>query len=202
MVCGRAAQASSGSSAVSRQWGQGVAGLNLRRGFTSSQPMRAAEEAAEADEEAVPLPPADGVDIVDPKVVKLVDEVCQLSLLETSQFCDLLKEKLNITEPVGMPMGGVPMMAAPGAGGDAGGAEEPAEEKLNFDVKLTGFDAKAKIKIIKEVRSLTDLGLKEAKETVEAAADGGKVLVEGLNKEDAEAMKAKLEELGGTVELV
>ena len=95
------------------------------------------------------------------------------------------------------------MMAAPGAGGaDAGGAEEPAEEKLNFDVKLTGFDAKAKIKIIKEVRSMTDLGLKEAKETVEAAADGGKVLVEGLNKEDAEAMKAKLEELGGTVELV
>ena len=94
MVCGRAA-ASSGSSAVSRQWGQqGVAGLNLRRGFTSSLPTRAEAEAAA--EEEIPLPPADGVDEVDPKVAKLVDEVCELSLLETSQFCDLLKAKLNM----------------------------------------------------------------------------------------------------------
>ena len=84
-----------------------------------------------------------------------------------------------------MPMGGMPMMAAPGAGGagEGDGGAEPVEEKLNFDVKLTGFDAKAKIKIIKEVRSLTDLGLKEAKELVESAP---KPVKEAAAKDEAE----------------
>ena len=65
----------------------------MSRSFTSSNPVREAEEATE---EEIPLPPADGVDVVDPKVAKLVDEICSLTLVETSQFCDLLKEKLNM----------------------------------------------------------------------------------------------------------
>lgn len=79
------------------------------------------------------------------------------------------------------------------------GAAPAVEEKTKFDLKLTGFDEKAKIKIIKEVRSITGLGLKEAKELVESAP---KVVQKDMKKEDAEALKAKLEELGGQIELV
>ena len=86
-------------------------------------------------------------------------------------------------------------MAAPAAGGAAAPA---AEEKTEFDVVLTGFDAAAKIKVIKIVREITGLGLAEAKAAVEGAP---KALKEGVSKEDAEALKAKLEEAGAKVEL-
>ena len=78
-------------------------------------------------------------------------------------------------------------------------AAAPVEEKTHFDVKLLGFDDKAKIKVIKEVRSVAGLGLKEAKELVESAP---KVVMKGIKKEDAEALKAKLEEIGAQVEVV
>ena len=85
-------------------------------------------------------------------------------------------------------------MAAPAAGA----AAPAAEEKTEFDVVLTGFDAAAKIKVIKVVREITGLGLAEAKAAVEGAP---KALKEGASKEDAEALKAKLEEAGAKVEL-
>ena len=72
------------------------------------------------------------------------------------------------------------------------------EEKTEFDLKLTGFDAKAKIKVIKEIRTITGLGLKDAKQMVESAP---KVVKTSIKKEEAEELKAKLESLGATVEL-
>jgi large subunit ribosomal protein L7/L12 len=87
--------------------------------------------------------------------------------------------------------------AAPAAGG-AAPAAAPAEEQTEFAVKLEGFDAAQKIKVIKEVRAATELGLKEAKDLVEGAPA---VLKKGLKKEDAEAIKEKIEKVGGKVVL-
>ncbi|MEM6904438.1 MAG: 50S ribosomal protein L7/L12, partial [Pseudomonadota bacterium] len=91
--------------------------------------------------------------------------------------------------------GGAVMMAGPAAGGDAGGAA--AEEQTEFDVILVEAGAK-KINVIKEVRAITALGLKEAKELVEA---GGKAVKEQVSKDEAEEIKKKLEEAGAKVEL-
>ncbi len=102
-----------------------------------------------------------------PRVQQLVEEILQLNLLEVSDLTDILKTRLGIEGPImgGIPMGyGAPPPAAGGAAGPA--AEEPKEEKTEFDVKLAGFDAASKIKIIKEIRVITELGLKEAKELV------------------------------------
>lgn len=85
-----------------------------------------------------------------------------------------------------------------GGGGAAPAAEEPKEEKTQFDVKLASFDAKSKIKVIKEVRAITGLGLKEAKELVEGAPS---VLKKDVKKEEAEALIAQLKEVGAVVEL-
>ena len=96
---------------------------------------------------------------------------------------------------MGAPVGAV----APGAGAPAAAAAPAAEEeKTEFTVKLEGFDAAQKIKVIKEVRAVTELGLKEAKELVEGAPA---VLKKGLKKEDAEAVKEKIEKVGGKVVL-
>ena len=103
-----------------------------------------------------------------PKIVGIVDEIASLNLLEVADLVELLKDKLNISDaqlaPAAMAM---PVGAAPGGGGGAAAEEEaPAAEKTEFDVKLTGFDAKGKIKVIKEVRAITNLGLKEVRHLV------------------------------------
>ncbi|KAL4517547.1 hypothetical protein Ndes2526B_g00753 [Nannochloris sp. 'desiccata'] len=99
----------------------------------------------------------------------------------------------------GFPAGGMPMAAAPAAGAPAAAeAAAPAEEKTDFNIKLDGFDAASKIKVIKEVRAITDLGLKEAKELVEGAPA---VLRKGVKKEEAEQIKAKLEAAGAKIVL-
>ncbi|MEO1562592.1 MAG: 50S ribosomal protein L7/L12 [Pseudomonadota bacterium] len=123
-------------------------------------------------------------------IKKLAEEIVGLTLLEAQQLKDHLKEEYGI-EPAA---GGAVMMAGP-AGGDAGG--EAAEEKDEFDVILKSAGDK-KINVIKEVRGITGLGLKEAKELVEA---GGKAVKEGVSKAEAEEMKKKLEEAGAEVEL-
>ena len=89
-------------------------------------------------------------------------------------------------------------VAAAGAGGEAAAEDAPAEKTL-FDVKLSGFDAKAKIKVIKEVRAIAGLGLKEAKELVESAP---KVITKDLSQEKADELKAQLEAVGATIEIV
>ena len=121
-------------------------------------------------------------------IKKLAEEIVGLTLLEAAELKNVLKEEYGI-EPAA---GGAVMMAGP-AGGDAG---EAAEEKTEFDVVLKEAGAQ-KINVIKEVRGITGLGLKEAKDLVEA---GGKVK-EGAPKDEAEEIKAKLEAAGATVEL-
>ena len=120
---------------------------------------------------------------------KLAEEIVGLTLLEAQELKTILKDEYGI-EPAA---GGAVMMAG-GAGGDAGGA---AEEKTEFAVVLKNAGAQ-KINVIKEVRAITGLGLKEAKDLVEA---GGKAVKEGAPKAEAEEIKAKLEAAGAEVEL-
>jgi large subunit ribosomal protein L7/L12 len=112
----------------------------------------------------------------------------------------ILKKRLGLDAMpmMGMPMGGAAMGGAPAAGGAAAAPEEAAAEKTEFDVKLASFDSASKIKVIKEVRAITELGLKEAKDLVEGAPA---VLKKGLKKEEAEAIKEKLAKVGGVVTL-
>ena len=121
-------------------------------------------------------------------------------MLEVSQLTELLKDRLGITAlpppMMGMPMAGMPAAGdAPAAGASA---SESAQEKTEFAVKLTGFDAASKIKVIKEVRAVPDLGLKEAKEMVEK---GEFVVKDGLGREEAEGLVKKLEAVGGVAKL-
>ncbi|AFO88919.1 50S ribosomal protein L7/L12 [Phaeobacter inhibens] len=118
---------------------------------------------------------------------KLAEDIVGLTLLEAQELKTILKDEYGI-EPAA---GGAVVMAA---GGDAGGAAE--EEKTEFDVVLKNAGA-SKINVIKEVRGITGLGLKEAKELVEA---GGKIK-EGVDKAEAEDIKGKLEAAGAEVEL-
>ena len=125
----------------------------------------------------------------DAKITKLGDEIVGLTLKEAVDLADYLKETYGI-EPAA---GGAVMMAGP-AGGDGGGGEE---EKSDFDVVLKSPGDK-KIGVIKVVREITGLGLKEAKELVETA---DAKIKEGLGKDEAEELKTKLEEAGATIEL-
>ncbi len=118
----------------------------------------------------------------------LAESIVGLTLLEAQELKTILKDEYGI-EPAA---GGAVVMAGPA---DAGGAA--AEEKTEFDVILKAAGAK-KINVIKEVRGITGLGLKEAKELVEA---GGKAVKEGVSKDEAEEIKKKLEEAGAEVEV-
>lgn len=121
-------------------------------------------------------------------VAKLCDELLGLTIMEAKELNDLLEEK-------GIKAAAAVAVAGPAGGGDAGGAA--AEEKDEFDVVLTSAGDK-KINVIKEVRAITGLGLKEAKDLVEGAP---KPVKEGAPKAEAEEIKAKLEAAGAGVEL-
>lgn len=123
------------------------------------------------------------------EISKLGDAIVSLTLIQAKELCDYLKEEHGI-EPAA---GGAVSLAAPVA---AGGGEK-AEEKTTFDVILKEFGDK-KIQVIKEVRALTALGLKEAKDLVESLP---KPVKSGVSKEDAEAAKKQLESAGGVVEV-
>jgi large subunit ribosomal protein L7/L12 len=119
---------------------------------------------------------------------KLVDNLSQLTVLEAADLAKMLEEKWGVSAAAA-----VAVAAAPG--GAAGAA--PAEEKTEFTVVLTSYGEK-KIEVIKEVRALTGLGLKEAKELVEGAP---KPVKEGVSKDEAEKIKTQLEKAGAKVEL-
>ena len=122
----------------------------------------------------------------------VLDAIANWTVLELSEFVKSFEEKFGVTAAAPM------AIAAPGAGGAAGGDGAAAEEeKDEFDVVLTGAGDK-KIQVIKEVRSLTSLGLKEAKDLVDSAP---KPVLEGVPKEQAEEAKGKLEGAGASVEL-
>ena len=126
---------------------------------------------------------------------KIKEELSNLTVLEVSELAKMLEDHWGVEAAAGGGMA-MPMMAMPGAAG--GGEAAPAEEeKTEFDVILVDAGAK-KINVIKEVRAITSLGLKEAKDLVEA---GGKAVKEAASKEEAEEIKKKLEEAGAKVEL-
>ena len=120
------------------------------------------------------------------KITALIEEVKGLTVLELSELVHALEDEFGVSAAA---------MAAPAAGGAAAPA---AEEKTEFDVVLAGFDAAAKIKVIKVVREITGLGLADAKAMVEGAP---KTLKEAISKDEAEELKKKIEEAGGKVEL-
>jgi large subunit ribosomal protein L7/L12 len=128
------------------------------------------------------------------EVMELGDKIVKLTIGQAVQLRDYLKEKYKI-EPAG---GGVVMAAAPGGGGGEGGAAAKPAEKTEFTVQLDSFDAAKKINVIKVVRELTGLGLKEAKDLVEGAP---KSVKENVSKDEAEKMKKTLEEGGAKVSL-
>ena len=123
---------------------------------------------------------------------QVIDYIKGISVLELSQLVKALESELGVSAAAAVPMA-MPGMAAAGGGG----AAAPAEEKTEFNVTLTEVGAD-KIKVIKVVREVTSLGLKEAKDLVESAP---KPIKEGVNKADAEALKKKMEEAGAKVEV-
>lgn len=138
------------------------------------------------DDESAPAP-------LDSNVQEIVDKILTLNIPQTLQLVDHLKEKFGYVESQ--------MVAAAPAGGGAAAAPEEVEEKVEqtiFTVKLESFDAKDKIKVIKEVRAITGLGLKQSKELVESAPTTVKA---DLPKADAEALAEKLKAVGAECKL-
>ena len=119
---------------------------------------------------------------------QVIDFIANMSVLEMSELVKVMEEKFGVSAAAAA-------VAAPAAGG--GGGEAATEEKTEFDVILTSFGEK-KINVIKEIRGITGLGLKEAKEAVESAP---KAVKEGVSKEEAEEIKKKLEEAGASAEI-
>ncbi len=122
-------------------------------------------------------------------VEELLEAIGSLTLIEAAKLVEAMEEKFGISAAAPI------AVAAVGGAGDDAGSEK--EEQTEFDVILTGF-GDSKVNVIKEVRALTNLGLKEAKELVEA---GGKAVKEKVSKEEAQEMKKKLEAAGATVEI-
>jgi large subunit ribosomal protein L7/L12 len=126
------------------------------------------------------------------RVDKIAEEIQGLSLLEASELVKKLEEKLGVSAAAA-----APVVVAGAAGGPAGAAAAPAEEQTEFSVVLTAIGAN-KINVIKAVREVTSLGLKEAKDLVDGAP---KPIKEGVGKEEAETIKKKFTEVGATVEI-
>jgi large subunit ribosomal protein L7/L12 len=122
---------------------------------------------------------------------EILDSIAEMSVLDLSELLKEFEEKFGVTAAAPV------AVAAAAAPGGPGGAAEEAEEQDEFDVVLTAAGDK-KIQVIKEVRALTNLGLKDAKDLVDGAP---KAVLEKVSKEDAEKAKAQLEEAGGSVEL-
>lgn len=132
---------------------------------------------------------------IPPKISAIVDEISKLTLLETSTLISELKIRLNIPD-IAMPSAGAAPVAAPAAPVEEEAA--PVAEKMIFNIKLESFDAKAKPKIIKEVKNLLGLSLVDSKKLVESAP---KMIKENVPKEDADKIKETIEGLGGKITL-
>jgi large subunit ribosomal protein L7/L12 len=172
------------------------------RGFADSADKVKDED--DADEPAVDPDDERVVDLdrvefpnISSRVLRLADDVCGLTLLEVNDLSEILKKRLNIQEPVRYMGGGMPGGGGAGAAPAAAPAAAVAEQ-VEFAVKLESFDAAQKIKVIKEVRAITELGLKEAKDLVEGAPI---VIKKDLKKEDAEALKDRLVKVGAVAVL-
>ena len=155
----------------------------------AAAPAEEAKEESKAEAPAEEAPAAAEGPKVEGKMAEFIDWIETISVLELSQLVKALEDRLGVSAaaPVGMAM-------APAGGGDGGGE---AEEKTEFDVILTAF-GEQKIAVIKEVRAITGLGLKDSKDLVESAP---KAVKEGVNQKEADEIKGKLEEAGAVVEI-
>ncbi|KAI3768269.1 hypothetical protein L2E82_18809 [Cichorium intybus] len=131
------------------------------------------------------------------KLERIADEILSLTKLERNDYAVLLRYKMGFNN-YGPAVTGIGSPSSAGAASAGPGSDAKAAEKVVFDVKLEKYDAATKIKIIKEVRAFTDLGLKEAKDLVEKVPV---VVKKGITKDDAESIMAKLKDLGATVVL-
>ena len=122
-------------------------------------------------------------------IQEIIAAIKDMKMTEVKELVDAMKEEFGVTGAIAV------------AGGAAPAAAAAVEEKTEFDVVLKGFDAAAKLKVLKVIREVCGLGLKEAKDFVEAAATGPKTVKEGLSKEDAEKLAAQIKEVGGEVEV-
>jgi large subunit ribosomal protein L7/L12 len=120
---------------------------------------------------------------------EIIAAVEAMTVLELADLVKAMEEKFGVSAAA------TAVVAGPAA------AAAPVEEKTEFDVILKGFDAAAKLKVLKVIREVCGLGLKEAKDFVEAAATGPKTVKEGLSKEDADKLAASIKEVGGEVEI-
>ena len=131
------------------------------------------------------------------KVDQVLDIIKEMTILELRDLNEKMKDEFGITAAAPVAMAAMPAAGAPAAGGDGAGAPAASEEQTEFNVVLKDAGAN-KINVIKAVREITTLGLKEAKDLVEAAPANVK---EGIGKADAEAAVKKLQEAGATVEM-
>mmetsp|Transcript_27803 Transcript_27803/g.76538 ORF Transcript_27803/g.76538 Transcript_27803/m.76538 type:complete len:282 (-) Transcript_27803:88-933(-) len=164
----------------------------FREHFDSDEEFEAAR--ADMAQRQPPLQQGDEV-VAPPYLHELANDMLNLTMLEMNELVNKLQDHYGFPDTMMEP-------GEDGAGGDGDDDDEEAEaaeEKTAFDVKLVSFDAKSKIKVIKEVRAIAGLGLKEAKEVVDGAPS---TIQKGVKKEGAEEVKAKLEELGAVVEIV
>ena len=120
---------------------------------------------------------------------EIIAAVEAMTVLELADLVKAMEEKFGVSAAA------TAVVAGPAA------AAAPVEEKTEFDVILKGYDAAAKLKVLKVIREVCGLGLKEAKDFVEAAATGPKTVKEGISKEDAEKLAASIKEVGGEVEI-
>ena len=120
---------------------------------------------------------------------EIIAAVESMTVLELADLVKAMEEKFGVSAAA------TAVVAGPAA------AAAPVEEKTEFDVILKGYDAAAKLKVLKVIREVCGLGLKEAKDFVEAAAAGPKTVKEGISKEDAEKLAASIKEVGGEVEI-
>ena len=125
---------------------------------------------------------------------EIIAAVESMTVLELADLVKAMEEKFGVSAAA-------PVAAAGAAAAAPAEAAEEKEEKTEFDVILKGFDAAAKLKVLKVIREVCGLGLKEAKDFVEAAATGPKTVKEGLSKEDADKLAASIKEVGGEVEI-
>lgn len=145
--------------------------------------------------------PVKSIVAMSPRVATLLEELVSLNMLEVRELTTGLKDRLGIEDSPVMPMGFNPAafagMQGPGAG-DASAEQEEKPEKTHFDLKLEKYDAGKKIAVIKEIRAITGLGLKEAKTLVE---ESPKVFKNEVAKDEAEKLRDKLKEIGAEVVL-
>lgn len=152
---------------------------------------------AQVATENVGTPPSGGVTVAaSPRVQSLLDELVTLNMLEVKELTDGLKDRLGIDDSMAMPMN--PAMFANMGGAPAAQKEEEVVEKTEFDLKLDKYDSAKKIAVIKEIRAITGLGLKEAKALVEEAP---KVFKNAVPKEEAEQLREQLKGVGADVVL-